>query len=288
MYTIAGASGHTGSTVAEGLLGAGKAVRVIVRDAKKGERWHERGAQVAVGTLEDAAFLARALDGAEAAYLLLPPPSTAVGIRDWQLRTGDAIGRAVEQAAPGHVVQLSSIGAEQASDTGPIVGLHHLEARLAAIPSTRVTVLRASAFQENWAGVLGMAKAQGMLPCFVPPTVSYAQIATRDIGRFALAALLHPPAASELRQLAGPREYSVDDVARIVSDKLGRAVSPHLVPRDHHAAALERAGFPSELAALAAEMYEGMNSGRIKFDAAREIHRGQTTLEETLAELLRG
>ena len=39
MFAIAGVSGNTGAVVADTLLNAGAPVRVIVRDAAKGERW---------------------------------------------------------------------------------------------------------------------------------------------------------------------------------------------------------------------------------------------------------
>ncbi len=60
MYVVAGVTGQTGSAVAETLLGQGKAVRVIVRSAEKGETWRARGAEVAVASLEDANSLRKA------------------------------------------------------------------------------------------------------------------------------------------------------------------------------------------------------------------------------------
>src|SRR6185295_17669043 len=73
MYVIAGVSGNTGSVVANTLLADKQPVRVIVRDAAKGEPWKAKGAEVVVASLDDRASLARALTGATGAYLLLPP-----------------------------------------------------------------------------------------------------------------------------------------------------------------------------------------------------------------------
>src|SRR5262245_15999011 len=73
MYVIAGVTGNTGSVAALTLLAAKQPVRVIVRDAAKGEPWKARGAEVAVASLDDRAALTRALTGATGAYLLLPP-----------------------------------------------------------------------------------------------------------------------------------------------------------------------------------------------------------------------
>src|SRR5580704_10595228 len=53
MFAVAGVSGHTGKVVAETLLAQDKAVRVIVRDAAKGEEWKKRGAEVAFADLDD-------------------------------------------------------------------------------------------------------------------------------------------------------------------------------------------------------------------------------------------
>src|SRR3954469_8840490 len=73
MFVISGASGHTGSVVASTLLARGAKVRVIVRDAKKGEAWKGKGAEVALASLDDAKALAEALRGADGVYALVPP-----------------------------------------------------------------------------------------------------------------------------------------------------------------------------------------------------------------------
>ena len=44
MYVIAGVTEHVGSVAAKELLAKKKSVKVIVRDAKKGETWSNQGA----------------------------------------------------------------------------------------------------------------------------------------------------------------------------------------------------------------------------------------------------
>src|SRR6266576_2040536 len=72
-FVVAGVSGNTGKVVAESLLAQKRGVKVVVRDSAKGEPWKAKGAEVAVADLGDADALARALRGAEGAYLLIPP-----------------------------------------------------------------------------------------------------------------------------------------------------------------------------------------------------------------------
>jgi uncharacterized protein YbjT (DUF2867 family) len=120
MYAIAGVSGNTGSVVADTLLAQGKKVRVIVRDAAKGEAWKARGAEVAVAALEDRAALTKALTGVEGAYLLVPPRMTSNAPLEENAAVIDAMAAAVTAARVPHVVLLSSVAAHHASGTGPI------------------------------------------------------------------------------------------------------------------------------------------------------------------------
>jgi uncharacterized protein YbjT (DUF2867 family) len=73
MYVILGASGNTGSIVANFLLSKGKKVRVVGRDPERLQRFVDKGAEAFTADMGDAAALAKAFAGARAAYLLLPP-----------------------------------------------------------------------------------------------------------------------------------------------------------------------------------------------------------------------
>ena len=68
MFVVLGATGHTGSVVAETLLARKQAVRVVVRAADKGAAWKAKGADVAVASLEDVPAMTKALTGATGLY----------------------------------------------------------------------------------------------------------------------------------------------------------------------------------------------------------------------------
>jgi uncharacterized protein YbjT (DUF2867 family) len=141
---------------------------------------------------------------------------------------------------------------------------------------------------ENWSGMLDAVTLKSVMPAFVPPTLKYPQIATRDIGRFAAEALLRPPPSSEVRQLAGPREYSVEDAAKVFSDLVKRPVHVVSIPPEGAVGAMTGAGLPKELSELFGEMYAGISGRHVTLDEGHEIHRGPTTLETVLAELVKG
>src|ERR1700678_2924156 len=92
-YVILGASGNTGSIVADSLLSRGKKVRVIGRDAERLQRFVSKGAEAFTAGWTDAAALTQAFRGAQAAYLLLPP----IHSREDQQRESDAIAKAAKE-----------------------------------------------------------------------------------------------------------------------------------------------------------------------------------------------
>src|ERR1700684_2096345 len=94
MYVILGASGNTGSIIADLLLSKGKKVRVVGRDAERLQRFVRKGAEAFTGDVSDAAALTKAFSGARAAYLLLPPITS----REDQERESDAIAQAVKES----------------------------------------------------------------------------------------------------------------------------------------------------------------------------------------------
>jgi len=152
-FVVLGASGNTGRVVAETLLSQTKKVRVVVRDVAKGQVWKEAGADVSVADVEDGAALKRAFSDTEGAYVLLPPNFSSTHVRADNNRRTSTIAAAIEAAGVPHVVLLSSIGAQQAAGTGPVLGLRDAEAAFTR-GRAAATFVRAAYFMENWGGAL--------------------------------------------------------------------------------------------------------------------------------------
>ena len=108
IYVILGASGNTGSIVADSLLLNGKTVRVVGRDARRLQRFADKGAEVFIADWSDAAALAKAFNRAHAAYLMLPPAKS----REHQEQESAAIAQAVKESGIRYAVHLSSYGAQ--------------------------------------------------------------------------------------------------------------------------------------------------------------------------------
>lgn len=287
MYVVAGVTGNTGKIVADTLLAQGKAVRVVGRDAAKLEGWKKRGAEVAITDLDDAAGLERALTGATGAYLLLPPQYASTDtLRDNAARAR-AIASAIDASGVGHVVFLSSIGAQHASGNGPIASLHDAEVVLGKTKAA-VTFLRAAYFMENWGGSL-FALASGALPTFIKADLTLPMVATADIGAAAARALAEGGRGKSVIELSGPRDYSPRDVAAALSRVVGKPIAAQEAPESAMVAALTGAGMNEHWAKLFQEMTHGINTGHVAPEggAARAL-RGKTEIDAVLAALVKG
>jgi uncharacterized protein YbjT (DUF2867 family) len=284
MFVVAGVTGHVGSVAAEQLSAKGQKIKVIVRDAAKGTAWSKKGAEVAVGGLDDPAFLAGALRGASGFFTLLPPNYQATDFFASQRKTADSIAAAVKASGVPHVVLLSSVGADVPEGTGPIKGLHYLENLLRAT-GVKLTSIRAGSFQENVGNSLEPARKMGIFPNFAPSAdYPLPMIATADIGALAAESLMSPPAKSEFVDLLGP-SYSYRQVAEKLGAALGKTLKVVDIPPAGHLDALKQAGLSQTLAEAFAEMYRGFASGKITPKGDRLVQ-GHTTLDETIKRLV--
>src|ERR1700685_1219749 len=184
MIVVTGATGNTGKSAAEALLAPGEKVRVIGRDAKKLEAFTQKGAEAFVAKVEDAAQMSKAFEGATAVYLIIPTEA-GEGYRAYQDRVSDGYLTAITSARVPYVVTLSSLGAQHAEKTGPIVGLHNLEQKLSSVPGLNVLHLRSGPFMENLFMSMEPLRKMGFLPGGTDGDLPVALIATKDIGAYA-------------------------------------------------------------------------------------------------------
>ncbi len=281
MLVVLGATGHTGSVVAEAVLARKQPVRVVVRSADKGASWAAKGAEVAVASLDDQAALTKALHGASGVYLLIPPNYGAASWLAEQRQRVDQTAEAVKASGIAHVVLLSSIGAHLPDGTGPIRAARYGEQRLTAV-APNVTILRSGYFMENWASGIGIAKEQGLLPSFIPPQMSIPMISTRDIGRVAAERLMAGGRGHAIVELAGPEEYSPEQVATALGGILGRAVSVQSAPLSVVVPTFTSFGFSTEAAGLFEEMYTAFSKRAVRYERPESLVRGTTSLAAAL------
>ena len=266
MYVVLGASGNTGHVVANNLLTGGQKVRVVGRNAAHLQSLAAKGAEPFIADLTDAAALAKAFDHADSAYVMIPPNPTSTDPLGYSNRVSDAIAAAVQNAGTKNVVALSSVGAANATGTGPVVGLHHLEQKLNQIANANVLHLRAAYFMENTLPQVNAIRMMGSATTPLRADLKLPMIATRDIGAAATDALLNPSAhGKQTRELLGPRDLTYTEVATIIGQAIGKPGLKYVqAPDDQFRGVLVQMGMSEQFARLLLEMIGSLNSGSMR------------------------
>lgn len=230
-----------------------------MRDRAKAAAWKD--VELVDGDWTDGAAIARALEGVEAAYVMMPPimaPS-----RDFREAKAVIAGyRAAFAKAPPRraLVALSSWGSERTSGLGMITSTALMEQSFRELPFP-VTFLRAGGFYENFLYGLHSGK-HGVLPTFNPPDLALPFVATDDIGR-EIAKRLTGPAASGVVELG--TMITTAQIAKQLGEVLGRDVVATQTPRADWAHAMEHIGIPKGETWAMEEAMDGMNSGWFRF-----------------------
>ncbi len=283
MYVVTGATGNTGRVIVNGLLGRGEKVRAVARNADHLKEEAGKGAEAFVGELGDSDTLARALEDAKAAYLMIPPDIKNQDYRAYQDQLVDSIGRAVEKSELSHVVVLSSVGADKPDKTGPVVGLHNLEQRLNRISGLNVLALRPAYFMENTLAQAMLIRMFGMTAGPLRGDLVLPMIATLDIGEYATNALLELDFhGKQTRELLGQRDVTMNEVATIIGKAIGKPdLEYSQLPEEQVRGGMTSMGMSPSIANLVLEMAAALNSGHMRALEPRSAENTTPTSYET-------
>jgi uncharacterized protein YbjT (DUF2867 family) len=243
---VTGASGRTGSRVAQAVGAAGFEVRAASR--ARGFDW------------ENPTTWAESLRDADAAYLMYPSdvgsPAAAEGVG---ALAREAVGLGVRR-----LVLLSARGETQALAT---------EEALKS-SGARWTVVRASWFSQNFSeGPLVAELRRGKL-AFPAGEVPEPFLDVRDIADVVAVALTSGDAyVGRTLELTGPRLLSFREAVAEIAGVTGRELAYIPVPARDYGEALVGFGVPPEEAEFLVEVFEGLLDGRNArlTDGVREV-----------------
>ena len=282
MFFVSGITGHVGGAAARQLLGRGQTVRTLARDPRKAEEWSQKGVDVRRGDFLDAAAVAEALNGVEGAFLMLPPVfAPAPGFPEAKAVIA-SFREALSKAPPPRLAVLSSVGSQQTVGLGNITSTHLLEKALADVPFS-TAFIRAGSLLENYTSGLEAAASTGWFDTYLIPTDrAVPMVATGDVGKHVAQLLLGGWSGKKIVEMGS--RLSPDDLARAMSEVLGRQVQARPIARDRWTASLEARGMAPGTTASFEEMEDGFNSGWIDFGVpGTEPIAGTTTAAEVFA-----
>ena len=282
-FAIMGATGNIGHHLTEELLKKGHTVRALGRDPHKLEVLRGKGAEIHSGDSTDSDYLHKAFKGCDAVFSFLPPDYNATDLEVHRDEIGKAIALAIVKSKVSHVLNLSSVGAELSLGTGPIKALHRQEERLNAIENLNVLHFRPNFFMENLLWSLPTIKSSGFIATHLKKDLPIPMVATHDIG-IKIAELLeaHKFKGSTVFDFAGPRDITMEEVAKIIGAAIGR---PDLKYAQFSYNQAEKeiisSGIKHQLAKMFVDMYKAFNEKKIiPTQPLTAEHRGHTTIED--------
>ncbi|HZZ12017.1 MAG TPA: NmrA family transcriptional regulator, partial [Paraburkholderia sp.] len=151
--------------------------------------------------------------------------------------------------------------------------------------SLPTAILRPAWFMENSQWDIGPARETGVMPAFLHPLDRpFPAVATADIGQTVAATLTQSWQGRRVIEIEGPRRTTQHDVAALLGNVLGRAVTAQAVPREQWEALFQSQG--THWPAPRIEMLDGFNAGWIDFEGGEnERVTGMTEYRTVLAEL---
>jgi len=286
-YTVTTPTGHIGSRLTDNLLKAGKQVTVIARDVSKVASFANRGATVEQGDMGDEEFFARATARTDVLFWLTPPNYEVQDFRAYQNNLGSNAAKAITANSIPYVVNLSSLGAHLSYGNGPVNGLHDVEQTINEV-AVNVTHLRPTAFMENVLNSLGGIKQAGAIFLPIDGTKSIPMIASQDIGDYAAEVMLDKTwSGKNVKHLWGPKEYSYNDIATILTHVLEREVNHIQVSHEQAKEAMTGMGLTDDLSNQYLELYRSLGAGTFMSGTDSPDRRGGTTFEEFARNTLR-
>ena len=280
MITITTPTGHIGRRLVELLVAARRPVTIVARHPEKLSPWLRAREIVRQASSEDAAALARATEGTDVLFWLTPLNVSAPNVRAWYRKIADALRHAVRTNHIPRVVNLSSIGADQADGLGAISGLHDVE-QAVNDAADAVLHLRPGFFMENFLTQLDSIRRDSKLCWLYPGHARLPMIATCDIAQFAAEKLIDDSWGGRMvRGLHGPTDLSLDQATKILGAVTGRDLEHIQLTPDEFRWSSRRWGMSEDLTEHYIEMFETLD--RLGWARIVEPRTPETTTRTTL------
>jgi uncharacterized protein YbjT (DUF2867 family) len=244
MITVFGATGNTGSPLVDTLLAKGAAVRAVTSDPAKIENLKAKGCEAVTANFTDPAALERACAGAERIYLVTP---AHLDMRRWK---ANAIA-AAKAAGVRHVVLATGLGASPKAKV--TFGKWHSETQeLLKESGLDWTFVQPTYFMQNMLWQADTIAKDGVYYDDLGGPVAW--IDARDIADVAAEALTGAGHEGKTYGLTGPEALTGEDIAAMLSEVTGRAITCAPLSVEDSKAAMIAAGMQEEVAAAMVEL----------------------------------
>jgi uncharacterized protein YbjT (DUF2867 family) len=213
---VFGASGNVGSVLTDRLADRGAQVRAFYHPSTPPRAPFPDGVIEFADSFDDPEAIARAMHGADAAFLLTPPSDAQPR---WQRSLVDA---AVSAGVP-RLVKLSAF--ESAADSPLMMGRWHHDGELAVAQSgLQHVIIRPQYFMQNLAIALRAAAKTGVFRHASAPELQLGVVDVADVASVATVLLTEPGHEGEVVRPTGPTPLSFEEMAAALSAATGTPI----------------------------------------------------------------
>jgi uncharacterized protein YbjT (DUF2867 family) len=226
MIVVTAPTGQIGHQVLNNLLASDEPIRVIVRDPSRLPAHVRERVEVVQGSHGDLDVVTRAFAGADSVFWLVSPDRHAESVEAAYVGFSRPACEAFKAQGVKRVVGVSAFGrgAPVAANAGYVTASLAMD-DLIASTGVSYRALALPPFMDNLLRQVEAIKNQGMFFDIISGDLRQPTCATRDIAAVAARLLLdHSWSGVDSVAVLGPEDLSYNDMARIMSEVLGRPV----------------------------------------------------------------
>ncbi len=263
MIVITAPTGNIGHQVLENALEASAQVRVILRDPGRLASHLRERVEVVQGSHGDAAVVNRAFAGADAVFWLVPPDPHAKSVDAAYLDFTRPACAALKSQGVRRVVGVSALGrgSAPARNAGLVTASLAMD-DLIASSGVSYRALTMPSFMDNILRQVATIKNQGLFFAPLSADLKLPTCASRDIATAASKLLLDSSWNGRGHvAVLGPEDLSFNDMAKIMTEVLGKSVAFQQIAGAAFKTRLLGAGTSEAMAQATLDMMVAKNEG---------------------------
>ena len=289
MIVITTPAGRIGRQVLGTLLGSGEPVRVIARDPSRLPAQALERVEVVPGSHGDFSVVDRAFAGADAVFWLVPPDPRAESVAAAYVDFTRPACEAFKRHEVKRVVGVSALGrgTAVAGNAGLVTASLAMDDLIAGT-GVGYRALAMPSFMDNILGQAERIKSQGVFSSPISGDRKLPSCATRDIAAVAARLLLDDSwSGTGDVPVLGPEDLSFDDMARIMSEVLGKPVRFQRITAEALKTALTGRGMSKAMAQGMVDMMAAKDEGLDNAEPRTPQSATPTTFRQWCEEILK-
>ncbi len=263
MVVITTPTGNIGSQVLQDLLSNRESIRVIARDPNRLAPEARNRVEIVVGSHGDGAVVNRAFQDADSVFWVVPPDPRAASVETAYVDFARPAAKALRQQGVKRVVGVSALGrgTPWATHAGLATASFAMD-DLMASSGVSYRALSIPSFMDNLLRQFEAITKNGVFALPIDGDRKLPSVATCDVARVAARLLLdHSWTGVASVPVLGPEDLSYNDMARALSEVLGRPVRFERISNDAFKARLMGRGMSDAMAQGNVDMWIAKGNG---------------------------